>query len=107
MPSLRDGPPITGPDYRRSPSRIQLVITAISLLALFFVASGGALWHHDAPGSAATCPVCHAAHMPISMGAFAAALPIPSSVEWVAAPESSVVPAARTVLNAAPRAPPV
>lgn len=103
MVSLRDGPSVD----RSNSSRLRLLIAATAVLALFFVASGGALWHHDAPGSAATCPVCHAAHMPVLMGALGTALIAPAAIEWLAAPEVRLAPASRSVSNASPRAPPL
>ena len=59
MSSVRDGSIRIG-----SQQWFQLVVLTTALLATLFVASGAALLHYDAPNSAATCPICHAVHMP-------------------------------------------
>lgn len=74
--------------------------------AIVLVASGVWLWHTDAPGSEATCPICHVAHMPVLPG-------MPTSVPSAFSVVASVTPAevrlphsAPVGLAAPPRAPP-
>lgn len=40
-----------------------LALLGVAIFAILFVATGADLCHTDAPGSAATCPICHLAHL--------------------------------------------
>jgi hypothetical protein len=82
------------------------VLTA-ALVAILFLATGAALWHHDAPGSAATCPICAAAHLPALRSAPAEAVPTHFVVVWMIAPELRFAPPAPETLQPPPRGPPV
>ena len=103
MSSLRDGPIRN----RSSSQRFRLAVLVAAVLAVLFVASGAALWHLDAPGSEATCPICHAVHMPALRGAPAETLASPTTFGWLVVPEARLAHAAPAALNAPPRAPPV
>ena len=103
MSSLRDGP--FRNRNRSQWLRFAVLITA--LLAVLFVASGAASLHVDAPGSEATCPICHAVHMPALRGAPAEALASFETVARLVVPEARLTQAVPAALHAPPRAPPV
>ena len=103
MSSFRDGP-IRG---RTGAQWLHLAVLTTALLALLFVASGAALWHLDAPGSAATCPICHAVNMPALHAVRAGVLVSPTTSAWLETPETRLTHARPATLNAPPRAPPV
>lgn len=103
MSSFRDGP-IRG---RTRSQWLHLAVLTAAVLALLFVASGAALWHLDAPGSAATCPICHAVNMPALHAVRAGTLASPATSTWLEIPETRVMHSPPTALNAPPRAPPV
>ena len=42
---------------------LQLAALTAALAAVVLLASGISFWHTDAPGSDATCPICHVAHV--------------------------------------------
>ena len=91
---------------RGSSSLLRYALLATALFALLFVASGGALWHIDAPGSAGTCPICHAAHMPALPGTAGNALAFLFLVSRFDAPQSLPAHSAPATSAAPPRAPP-
>jgi hypothetical protein len=103
MSSFRDGP-IRG---RTGAQWLHLAVLTTALLAVLFVASGAALWHLDAPGSAATCPICHAVNMPALHAVWSGALVSPVTTAWLEIPETRVTHAPPAASNAPPRAPPV
>ena len=82
------------------------VLTA-AMVAVLFVASGAALWHHDASGSEANCPVCHVAHMPILPGMSAGAFVAPTVLARTVLPGEEFSQAAPVSPDSPPRAPPV
>jgi hypothetical protein len=84
----------------------RLVVLTAALVAILFVATGAALWHYDAPGSAATCPLCYAAHLPILHSASAGMAPSSSAVAWMVACELRSAPPAPDALQFPPRGPP-
>jgi len=45
--------------------RQRLLLAAAFTALVCFLAAGG-LWHHDDPNTAAACPICQVAHMPIT-----------------------------------------
>ena len=103
MSLLRDGP------VRRRSALLRWVrLTALgaALVAVLFVASGAALWHFDAPGSLATCPICHLAHMPALRGAHGAVVATRVTIAWVVPIDSRLGHAPTAALHSPPRAPP-
>lgn len=88
-------------------SWLRLAVLATALAAVLLVASGASLWHHDAPGSEATCPICHVAHMPVLSGMPGVPLSAPALVAWVMPAETQVAHVAPAALDFPPRAPPV
>jgi hypothetical protein len=86
--------------------KARAVLLAASLTALFFMACGASLWHVDAPGSEANCPICHFAHMPL-LPRVSTSLPIaPATVVWILPAETYEPYTAPTALHSSPRAPP-
>jgi hypothetical protein len=85
--------------------RLAAFIAAFAGIA--FLATGGAWWHIDTPGSVDACPICcHVAHINALPGALAAALAAPVHVEWVLAAERLLFPGAPSVVPPPSRAPP-
>lgn len=76
-------------------------------VAILLVASGISFWHTDTPGSEATCPICHVAHMPVLPGTSTNVLSTPNVVAWVEPAEVQVSHSAPAGLDSPPRAPPV
>jgi hypothetical protein len=95
---------------RRSNSSVRrwlrLALLAVAILAILFVATGADIFHIDAPGSAATCPICHLAHISALRGASAGALLAPAPLAWVAPLARQVAHAGPSALIPPPRAPP-
>jgi hypothetical protein len=103
MSSFRDGP-IRG----RTPAQwLHLAVLTTAVLALLFVASGAALWHLDAPGSADTCPICHAVNMPALHAVRAGNLTSLAIATWLEIPETRTTHVPPAASSAPPRAPPV
>ena len=100
---FRDGP-IHG--HRRSLRWLHAAVLIAACAAIMLVASGISFWHTDAPGSEATCPICHVAHMPVLPGTAAGVLSAPKVVTWVAPAEEQVSHSAPAGLDAPPRGPP-
>ena len=78
-----------------------------AMAAVLFLASGATLWHVDAPGSSATCPICHLAHMPALRGTPAGGVFAPAPVAWIAPLQVRISRAAPISLDSPPRAPPL
>jgi hypothetical protein len=82
---------------------LRLAALAAALAAVFFIACGVSLWHSDAPGSDATCPICHAAHMPALQAAPVGVSAALALVRWLVPAEArsghsesfSLIPPAR------------
>jgi hypothetical protein len=74
--------------------------------AALVLASGVSLWHWDAPGSEATCSICHVAHMPALPGVFAGTSAILTASAWIVPVEICISHAAPCMLDSPPRAPP-
>ena len=85
--------------------RRMAVLTA-AVAAMLFLATVGSEWHFDAPGSEATCPICHFAHMPVLPGVSTNIPVAPAMVVWVLPAETYGVYAAPVGLDSPPRAPP-
>ena len=83
---FRDGPF----DVQRKSLRwLHAAVLVAACAAILLVASGISFWHTDAPGSEATCPICHVAHMPVLPGTAASVPSTPNVVAWVAAGRST------------------
>jgi hypothetical protein len=86
---------------------LHVAAVTAAVVAVMLIATGASLWHIDAPGSAATCPICHFAHISVLPG-----LPAESvSVHVIVAdlpPAAPLISAlAPVVATASPRAPPL
>ena len=100
---FRDGPIGV---HRRSLPWLRVAVLSAACAAILLVASGISFWHTDAPGSDATCPICHVAHMPVLPGT---ATSVPSTsrvVAWLVPAEVRVSHSAPAGLDSPPRAPP-
>jgi len=80
---------------------------AAALVAILPVAIGASFWHTDAPGTEATCPICHVAHMPVLPGIAASVQAAPKVVAWVEPVQKQISHSAPAGLDSPPRAPPV
>ena len=89
-----------------SPQWPRLVVLTAAVAALLFLATGAALWHHDAPGKAAFCSICLAAHLPALSSMPAGTPAAPCAVTWVVPVELRLSHATPDTLNSSPRAPP-
>jgi hypothetical protein len=78
-----------------------------TILAVLLVAIGAGFWHQDAPGSEATCAICHLAHLTPAVTSFSAGLSAPLVLAWHLPAEIYITQASPTALSAPPRAPPV
>jgi hypothetical protein len=86
---------------------LRLALLTAAGAALLFLATGAALWHHDAPGTTASCSICYAAHLP-ALSSMPAGTPAAAfAVAWFVAAELRLTHAAPDALSSAPRAPPV
>lgn len=94
----------------QTPARKLGWITAIALtaamLATVLLAIGPGILHNDAPGSAASCPICHVAHISALPGLPVGLLAVSAPVSWFVFPAARVTRASAETLNASPRAPP-
>lgn len=90
-----------------SPRWLRLAVLTAALVAILFVGTGAAFWHHDAPGSAAPCPICYAAHLPALRSASFDVQTAPTAVIWLVTQDLQFTHAAPQALHAPPRAPPV
>jgi hypothetical protein len=86
---------------------LRLAVLATAIAAVLLVASGASLWHYDAPGSEATCPICHLAHMPVLSGTPGVVLSAPAPLSWVTVAPARAAHVAPAALDCPPRAPPV
>jgi hypothetical protein len=103
MSLFRDGP------MRRQNYSLRLIRMAslgFALAAILFVASGATLWHTDAPGALAACPICHLAHMPTLRGVPGAIVVTRITFAWVAPTDSKPSYTRTQYRNSPPRAPP-
>ena len=74
--------------------------------ALLLLALGVAYWHQDAPGSEATCAICHVAHLTPLPGSVVAPISAPLLVGWYESAAVQLEQASPPLTNAPPRAPP-
>ena len=95
------------PDPAESLRWLHAAVLVAACAAILLVASGISFWHTDAPGSEATCPICHVAHMPVLPGTATNVLSTPKVMAWVVPAEARVF-TFRTPqgLDSPPRAPP-
>jgi uncharacterized membrane protein len=100
---FRDGPAV----HRKSFRWLRVAALAAAFAAILLVASGIWLWHTDAPGSEATCLICHVAHMPVLLATLTALLSVLNPVAPVAPAIVPLPHSAPAALSAPPRAPPV
>jgi hypothetical protein len=94
---------MTGRRYHRW---LQLTCLGAAMFAVLLLAIGAAFWHQDAPGSEATCAICHVAHLTPLLGAAIGALSAPLFIAWHLPAETQISHASPATLNAPPRAPP-
>src|SRR5579863_1708607 len=100
---FRDGPF----DVQRKFLRwLHAAVLVAACAAILLVASGISFWHTDAPGSEATCPICHVAHMPVLPGTATSVQSAPKVVAWVVPAEARISHSAPAGLDSPPRAPP-
>jgi hypothetical protein len=85
---------------------LRLAALAAALAAIIPVAIGAGFWHTDAPGSDATCPICHVAHMPVLPGIAASVLIAPTVIARFVAAEKQAAHSLSSTLDSPPRAPP-
>jgi hypothetical protein len=85
---------------------LHLAALAAALLAILPVAIGASFWHTDAPGSEATCQICHVAHMPVLPGTATSVQAAPKVVAWVELAQAQISHSAPAGLDSPPRAPP-
>jgi hypothetical protein len=100
---FRDGPIGV---RRKSLPWFRVAVLAAACVAILLVASGIWLLHTDAPGSEATCPICHVAHMPVLLGTHTNVPSVRSVVASVTFVEVQLLHSAPVELAAPPRAPP-
>jgi hypothetical protein len=74
--------------------------------ALLLLALGVAYWHQDAPGSEATCAICHVAHLTPLPGSVVASISVPLLIEWYEPREAQLEQPSPPLTDAPPRAPP-
>ena len=86
---------------------LHLAAVTAAVVAVMLIATGASLWHIDAPGSAATCPICHFAHISALPGLPAETVSVHVTVADLppAAPLLSAL--APVLATASPRAPPL
>ena len=85
---------------------LRLAALAAALAAILPVAIGASFWHTDAPGSEATCQICHVAHMPVLPGIATGVQAAPKVVAWVEPVRPQISHSATAGLDSPPRAPP-
>ena len=85
---------------------LRVAVFTAALGALLFVATGATLWHQDAPGTAASCSICYAAHVPALSSMPAGTPAAPFAVAWVVPAELRLTHATPETLSSPPRAPP-
>jgi hypothetical protein len=86
--------------------RFHAAALTAAIVAVVLIATGVSLWHIDAPGSSATCPICHFAHVSALPGLPAESVNVHLSVAWVLPGEAMAGNAAPVLRASAPRAPP-
>src|SRR5579859_6606210 len=100
---FRDGP--IGSRHRSLPW-LHATLFIAACAAILLVASGISFWHTDAPGSEATCSLCHVAHMPVLPRTASRFQATREVVGRIAPAEAQVSYSAPIGLDSPPRAPP-
>ena len=85
---------------------MHLVAVTAAIVAVMLIATGASLWHIDAPGSAATCPICHLAHVSVFNALPAELVSVNVIVTWFLPADESVCDAKLVLQASSPRAPP-
>lgn len=85
---------------------LTLVGLAGAFLAVLPLAIGAGFLHRDAPGSEATCAICHVVHMSALPGVPARIPVVLAALEWLIVAEMPIVHTPAAALNSPPRAPP-
>lgn len=85
---------------------VRLVCFGAAALALLPLAIGAGYWHQDAPGSEATCAICHVAHLTPLPGSGVTLISAPLLIEWCEPAEAQPEQPSPALTNASPRAPP-
>jgi len=94
---------------RRQPQARSWVYFAFlsgAAFALLVLALGVAYWHQDAPGSEATCAICHVAHLTPLPGSVVASISVPLLMARHELAETQREQPSPPLTNAPPRAPP-
>jgi hypothetical protein len=85
---------------------LRLALLVVAILAILFVATGADIFHIDAPGSAATCPICHLGHLSPLPGASAVLLSAPVPLAQISPARAPLRREPPSALIPPPRAPP-
>jgi hypothetical protein len=93
---------------RQRPVRdwVNFACLSAAAFALLLLALGVAYWHQDAPGSEATCAICHVAHLAPLPGYGVASISVPLLIAWYEPDETEAEQPSPPLTNAPPRAPP-
>jgi hypothetical protein len=84
----------------------RLALLTAAILAILLLATGANVWHIDAPGSAATCPICHLAHLSPLLHAPAALVSAPVLLAHIRPVQWRLQNESPSALIPPPRAPP-
>jgi hypothetical protein len=92
-----------------NPTKVWLRSAALTaaIVAVMVIAAGVSLYHIDAPGSAATCPICHVAHISILPGLPAESVSVHVTVAWIVPVQAFIANALPILPTSPPRAPPI
>ena len=85
---------------------LAVVGLAGAFLAVLPLAIGAGFLHSDAPGSEATCSICHVVHISAMPGVPARIPVVLAALEWLIVAETPIVQTPPAALNSPPRAPP-
>lgn len=94
---------------RRQPQArhwVYLACLSTAAFALLLLALGVTYWHQDAPGSEATCAICHVAHLTPVPGSVVAAVSVPLLIARYELAETQPEQPSPPPTNAPARAPP-
>ena len=91
---------------RNEPAWLHFACFAGAVLAILPLAIGAGFWHQDAPGSEATCAICHVAHLAPLPGSAVGALPASLLIAWHRPAEARGEQPSPSIVNSSPRAPP-
>lgn len=77
-----------------------------AVLAVLLLTIGPGIWHNDTPGSEASCPICHVAHITALPGLPITSLAVSLAVIWLTLGEELLTPVSADTCDSSPRAPP-